>query len=544
MRKSVRILSSRIVALALLCAAAFLSLGFLSTASAEGPTPALIGDEISFDGLGAVLTGRDGGMPSELAIQNFASSGQSVRWAANAVPVPFCTTQAGRPSTITAQQFRDAVQMAADMWNSIEAAVGVHYTGDCVFTLRVELDNDRNEIGWDDSRNLVSGSQAGVTQGSWRSGFGRRDFTETDIVLDNNMRVPEACMRTVVAHEIGHAIGFGHSDDRGDLMFPSFSASNLSTCRPSATAAEAAWLVNLYGVNRKPVITPIGDRTVQASTLVMVSASATDPDGDPISFSWSQTRGTPVSLTSGGATVSFTAPPSGTVTLQVEVTDRYLKRATSVVTMTSATTGFTSAPATPSLQSILANEKRSASALSWDLVAGAQSHEFCVTQFTLTTCTAQAAATAEVGWATTLSAGGRADETTVLALDMRETGMRACNAVGCSAAGAGPLMGGLRWSNWGISYDVVAMAFDVPGTSIRFTIAGAVNLGISSRRFVLYSGPEEDPQRTMLKDCGILDPGRSCIGLLGPSDAGHGAFAVVESSALGTPGAIHRVRLR
>jgi len=544
MRISARVPSGRHFSLALVCAAACLWLGLVSTAAAAGPDAAPAGDEISFDGLGAVLTGTDGAAPSELAIQNFAGSGQSVRWAANVVPVPFCTTHANRPSTITAEQFRDAVRMAAEMWNSVEAAVGIRYAGDCLFTLRVELDNDRNEIGWDDSRNLVTGSQVGLTRGSWRSSFGRRDFTETDILLDNNMRVPEACMRTVVAHELGHALGFGHSDERGDLMFPSFSVSNLASCRPSASEAEAAWLINLYGVNRRPAITPIGDRTVQASTQVAVTALASDPDGDPITFSWSQTGGVPVTLTSGGATVAFTAPPTGSVTLQVEVTDRYLKRATSVVTMTSATTGFASPPVAPSLQSILANQNRSAAALSWDLVAGVQSHEFCVTQFARTTCTAQAAATAEVGWATTLSAGGRPDEATVLALDMRATGMRACNAIGCSAAGAGPLMGGLRWSNWGIGYDVVAMAFDVPGASIRFTIAGAVNLGISSRRFLLYSGPEDDPQRTLIKDCGILDPGRSCIGLLGPSDSGHGEFAVVESSALGTPGALHRVRLR
>jgi hypothetical protein len=105
-------------------------------------------------------------------------------------------------------------------------------------------------------------------------------------------------------------------------------------------------------------------------------------------------------------------------------------------------------------------------------------------------------------------------------------------------------MGGLRWTNWGVGYDVIAMAFDVPGTDVRFTIGGVVNLGLSPRRFAVYTGPEEDPQRTLLRDCGLLDPGQTCIGFLGSGQGGHGEYAVVESSGIGTPDAVHRVRIR
>lgn len=546
MRMPVHALSGRFFAIAVVCAALCLALSLVSTAAADGlDDGGYPPGETSFDGAGTVLVSQGGvTVPMELAIEFFASSGQAVRWAANVTPVQFCTFQSNRPSGITAEQFRAAVREAAAMWNDVEAAIGVRYIGDCTSGVRVELDNSRNEIGWDDSRNLVSGSQAGVTQGSWISAFGRRDFVEADIILDNNLRVPEACFRTVIAHEIGHALGFGHSDARGDLMYPSFTSSDLSTCRPTASPAETAWLVSLYGANRKPVITPPGERTVAPNAAVSLSVQASDPEGDSLTFEWKQTSGTPVTLTASGASVSLVAPASGVVTLEVAALDRYLNRATASVTLTVSAFVPQTAPPVPSLQSILANPARTGTTLQWSLADGAQTYEFCVTRIGSTTCTAQSDAAADVGWATSLTSGGRADERTALALDMRATGMRACNAMGCSGSGVGPLMGGFRWANWGLSYDVVAMAYDVPGTSIRFTIAGAVNTGLTSRRFVLYSGTEEDPQRTMIRDCGVLDPGQSCIGLLGSSDNGHGALAVVESSSFGTPGAVHRVRIR
>lgn len=313
-----------------------------STAAADEPAPGVM----SFDGAGAVLISGDGPTASELVIQNFAGGDQVVRWSANMVPVPFCTVESNRPATVTAQQFHDAVRLAAAMWNNIDAALGVRYTGTCA-AAQVNVGDRVNQIGWDDARNMVSGSQAGVTQGTWLSGSGRRDFVEADIVLDNNFNVPEACLRTVIAHEIGHAIGFGHSDAAGDLMAPSFTA---TACLQSASASEAGWLINLYGSNRKPVLTRPADRNVLPGASVTLAAIAADPDGDAVTFEWKQIAGPAITLPSTGATTSFTAPESGPVTIEVAALDQFLHRTTATVTIavTPAVVSAAGVRATPS----------------------------------------------------------------------------------------------------------------------------------------------------------------------------------------------------
>src|SRR5690606_18847371 len=118
--------------------------------------------------------------------------GPPARWVGQRVPVDFCTYQANRPSSMTAQQFRDAVEAAARMWTDTEVRVGVRYTGDCDHGVRWENGNERNEIGFDDARSAVNGSAAAVARGSWVNipvggPVQDRHFTEFDIIVDERL---------------------------------------------------------------------------------------------------------------------------------------------------------------------------------------------------------------------------------------------------------------------------------------------------------------------------------------------------------------------
>jgi hypothetical protein len=63
------------------------------------------------------------------------------------------------------------------------------------------------------------------------------------------------------------------------------------------------------GGNRAPTANAGGDRTVSELTTVSLNGSGTDANGDPLSYSWQQTAGIPVSLTGANtAAASFLAP--------------------------------------------------------------------------------------------------------------------------------------------------------------------------------------------------------------------------------------------
>ena len=80
--------------------------------------------------------------------------------------------------------------------------------------------------------------------------------------------------------------------------------------------------------NRPPVANAGGDQTVAEMTVVQLAGNGSDPDaGDSLSYSWSQTAGSQVTLnTPNSAATSFTAPdvPAGNgevLTFQLTVTD-------------------------------------------------------------------------------------------------------------------------------------------------------------------------------------------------------------------------------
>ena len=482
----------------------------------------------------------------------FAGCGPSpARWIVGDAPVDFCTFQNNRAASVSAQLFRDAVEEAADAWNVAEAAVGVRYLGDCPAGFRWSEDNGVNEIGFDDGRNAVVGTQSGITMGSWLNGpssanVQNRAFIEADIVLDERLSVPLVCFRSVIAHELGHALGFGHSDTEGDLMFPSFTPSDLATCPGGPSAEERARLQELYGVDRPPTVSIGPDRIVEAGEPLTLLATGSDPEGKPLTYEWAQLAGAPVTLAPVGAGASLVAPatPGSTLRLQVTARDPFLHRAVAFVLLT--VTSADSPPlSTPSLVSFLPNASRSAAVLGWEVGADATSFEFCSSPgaiAALESCATVGAPEVEVTWDTVLGSAGPPDARRVFEGQVRDTSLAACNAAGCTGAGFGPLAGGLRWQPWAIDFDYLAFAFDVRG--FRWTIAAVANLSDAPRSFVFRSGPAEDPTSRLLHGCGTLRPGDVCVGWLSPNEGPHDAVVTIVSTAAGTPTTEHRITVR
>lgn len=85
--------------------------------------------------------------------------------------------------------------------------------------------------------------------------------------------------------------------------------------------------------NRPPVANAGADQTaLLGSQVTLDGSSSSDPDGDVLSYDWSQVQGSPVTLTLNGAQASFTAPTeTGPLVFLLTVTDTRGSTATDAV---------------------------------------------------------------------------------------------------------------------------------------------------------------------------------------------------------------------
>jgi len=467
------------------------------------------------------------------------------RWAATQNPVEMCTTHQGRPPSVTAEQFRATVARAADTWNQAGAAVGVRYTGDCPGGGEIGFNNERNEIGWD-TRRFITGSEAGLTRGSWEVlRNGEKAFVEADVIIQPRdlAGVPVVCFESVVIHEIGHAVGFGHSDQRGDIMYPSFNPNNTATCPLSPSVGEEARLQELYGTNSRPTVERLDDRTVGPAGRVNLEARGADADGDALTWDWRQLSGPLVVIEASGAAASFRAPlvTDEPIVLQVTAYDRYLANGSASVSITVDPAAAVPAIA-PSLASFLPGDGGHA-VLEWSEVDGAASYRLCSRPAGggPPVCSVGADPFVDVAWDTVLTTAGPADVTRVFDGGARGVTLEACGTRGCSLPGEGGLVGGLRWAAWDIDFDYLALAFDAG--DIQFTIVGVVNNSEEPRRFELRTGPVDDPNSVLIHACGNVRPGGACINFLGIGDHHFEAVSVVSTRA-GTPQTEHHLEVR
>jgi hypothetical protein len=213
-------------------------------------------------------------------------------------------------------------------WNGVLGSVSFFVSRDSTAS-RAEL-NGRNNVFWDDE---VFGEPFGdstlATASTWsRAGV----IIESNVVFNTafswdsyrgSRRSNLVDFKRVATHEFGHVLGLGHPDEHGQSVNAIMNSrvSDIDSLQTDDANGARAMYGSVAPTNSSPTVTAsCSPCSVESGQTTSLRATATDADGDSLTYAWTITQGT---LSNAGATrTTWTAPLQPTsVTATVTVDD-------------------------------------------------------------------------------------------------------------------------------------------------------------------------------------------------------------------------------
>ena len=246
-----------------------------------------------------------------------------------------------------------SAEAALARWNTFLSTVSFRVVRDS--TAGIGLRNGTNNVFWDDDVYGDSFGDAVAVAFTLPSSTDRGRTTESDVIFNRALRWDSYRgnlrrvggetvydLRRVALHEFGHTLGLDHPDEGGQ------SVAAVMNSRISNTDDLQSDDINgvraIYGgtstptptpppTNRSPTVTAsCSPCTVEIGRTSALRATASDPDGDSLTYQWSAPQGG-FSVATAAAT-TWTAPAQpGSVTATVRVQDSRGASATATVAL-------------------------------------------------------------------------------------------------------------------------------------------------------------------------------------------------------------------
>ncbi len=183
-------------------------------------------------------------------------------------PVAMCVVTSPLAAGVTADLLVSWVQQGMDAWNAVNANVQFQYQGICSGPRTPG--NSINEI------TFATYNATDSAVGTAHTTFVGTTFVEADVTLRLNADQQAVCWVNVLVHELGHVLGFSHSEYRSEVM----GYGPCGVLRP--TPAEVDILAASYGP--RPAALTIGTPAPTGSAALTLGGRQVAYEGSATNY--------------------------------------------------------------------------------------------------------------------------------------------------------------------------------------------------------------------------------------------------------------------